>query len=244
MKPELERRTVVERLRREILGLQGMGPGRRESPVLGLGPIEQAFPGGVFPRAAVHEFISDSLPARAATAGFLASLAAGLISEEGWCLWIGEMQVFPCSLKAFGLAPERVIFAESRHPQEKFWILEEALRSGSLGVVVAELGPLSFTESRRLQLAVENSRATGLVHRFRPPGQNQLACVSRWRIRPLPGEAEPGMPGLAAPRWEIRLEKVRNGQPGVWELRWENGRWQFGQETAPVLSPMVNLKTG
>jgi protein ImuA len=59
---------------------------------------------------------------------------------------------------------------------------------------------IAFTESRRLQLAIEQSKATGFVlrHQVRNPGTT--ACVSRWRITSLPSETLDDLPGIGLTR--------------------------------------------
>jgi protein ImuA len=32
------------------------------------------------------------------------------------------------------------------------------------------------------------------------------------------------LPGVAFPRWQVELLKVRNGKPGIWQLEWANGK--------------------
>jgi protein ImuA len=64
--------------------------------------------------------------------------------------------------------------------------VEEALRCNRLAAVVAEIGELSFTASRRLQLAVEQSRVTGFILRLKPRNLTSTACVTRWRVTSLP----------------------------------------------------------
>jgi protein ImuA len=85
---------------------------------------------------------------------------------------------------------------------------------------VGELNELSFIDSRRLQLAVERSRVTGFIHRFRPRVQSPVACLTRWKISPLPSQTPDNLPGLGFPRWQVALLKVRNGQPASWQVQW------------------------
>ena len=63
--------------------------------------------------------------------------------------------------------------------------MEEALKCDGIAAVVGEIQELSFTVSRRLQLAVEQSRVTGFILRNNPRNLNTTACVTRWKITPL-----------------------------------------------------------
>ena len=70
---------IIARLRLDIAAWEGCRPNKAcEGESFGLGPIEQAFPGKVFPTGALHEFVSTSPEQTAAIGGFL----SGLISTE------------------------------------------------------------------------------------------------------------------------------------------------------------------
>jgi protein ImuA len=139
--------------------------------------------------------------------------------------------VFPPALKVFGIEPQRIIFIDVNRPKEALWAVEEALKCEALAAVVGELSELSFTESRRLQLAVEQSKVTGFIHRYNPRSENTVACVTRWKIKPAPSSEEEGLPGLGFPRWNVELLKVRNGRPGSWQIEWSAGSFKQVNET-------------
>ena len=223
-----EKIDVFEKLKGDILSLQGFRtPSCSQRIDFGLGPVESAFPNRIFPTGAVHEFLSDTSEDAAATSGFMAGLLGKLMGQAGACLWIScKRTVFPPSLKIFGIEPDRVIFIDLANKKEVLWAVEEALKCEALSAVVGELNEISFTESRRLQLAVERSRVTGFLHRNNPRMVNTLACVSRWKITPVGSELDDGMPGVGFPRWQVTLQKVRNGEPGTWEIEWSAGRFQ------------------
>jgi protein ImuA len=215
------RADIIKQLQNEILQLQGQKAGEAEaSKQLGLGPIECAFPGEIFQRGAIHEFVSET-PESAACANAFISVLSARLAGSSCCMWIGDRcTVFPPALKQFGLEPHRILFVNAAKHKDLLWIFEQALKCEALGTVVAEIPEISFNDSRRLQLAVERSRVTGFLHRYQPRTANALATVSRWQIRPLPSAVPEGMPGPGFPCWEIELQKVRNGRPGKWEVRY------------------------
>ena len=103
--------------------------------------------------------------------------------------------------------------------------MEETLKCGGLTAVVGEIQEISFTASRRLQLAVEQSGVTGFIlHRY-PRNLNTIACVSRWKITSLPSVLHDDIPGVGFPRWNVELLKIRNGKPGTWQMEWSAGRF-------------------
>lgn len=233
----------IAQLRREILALQGLRvPLENELRDTGLGIINQSFPNNTFPVAAVHEFISSKAEDRAATTGFISGLL-GTLMNKGACLWVSTRRsIFPPALKLFGIAPDQVIFVDAASNKDALWMIEEGLKCPALASVVGEIAELSFTESRRLQLAVEQSRTTGFIHRHAEK-LSTVACVSRWMIRPLPSENEPGLPGIGFPSWDVELMKMRNGHPGRWQVRWMPKGFQVATPQIPEVQ-WLSRKTG
>jgi protein ImuA len=214
-------KSIIEELQRQILKLQGNQPAVDQQQVLGLGSIEEAFPGSVFPRAAIHELISANPESAACTNGFLSVILSTLMQQHGYCLWISTRRtIFPPALKAFGIEPDRILFVDVNNVKDALWAMEEALKCNALAAVVGEFTALHFDESRRLQLAVEQSKVTGFIHRYQPKIENTVACVSRWKITPLFSDAPGQLPGMGFPRWNVDLLKVRNGKPANWQVQW------------------------
>lgn len=222
------KKDIINELQKNILHWQGIKVPLSDTTCFpGLEPVESAFPNGVFPRGAVHEFLTEEPEHAAACGGFLGGLLQELMRQGGICLWISTgRSLFPPSLKTFGVHPDRIIFIDLKREKDLLWAMEEALKCGSLAAVIAEVGEISFTESRRLQLVVEKSRVTGFILRKNTKKLSATACVARWKITPLPSELEDGMPGVGFPRWNVELLKVRNGNPGAWKIEWQAGSFR------------------
>ena len=216
---------IVSRLRKDILLWEGFKlPSAGMAGGLGLGSVESAFPNGIFPTGVIHEMLCPTPEQAAATSGFMGGLLASLMQQGGVCLWIGtSRKLFPPSLMIFDVEPDRMIFVDLQREKDVLWATEEALKCEGVAAVVAELREISFAQSRRLQLAVENSKVTGFILRNDPRKINTTTCVARWQITHLPSELEEKMPGVGFPRWQVELLKVRNGNPGSWKLEWVNG---------------------
>lgn len=218
---------MLSQLQNEILLLQGFRPLNSAAVDLGLGPVKDAFPNASFPLGAVHEFLSPTAENTAATSGFIAGLLAPLMRSGGTSLWISTSRtLFPPALKNFGIAPDQFIFIDVKREKDALWAMDEALKCGALAAVVGEVHELSFTASRRLQLAVEQSRATGFVLRRSAGTVGTTACVTRWKISSLASEPIDDLPGVGFPHWHVELLRVRNGRPGVWNLMWERGAFR------------------
>jgi protein ImuA len=237
---------IIARLKKDILPLEGLKviqAGRE--PDFGLGILNASFPLGNFPLGAVHEFISTGPESAAATTGFISGLMGSLMKKGGAVVWISSgRRIFPPALQQFGIHPDRIIFIDLQNEQDLLWAMEEALKCSGLAAVIGEINDLSFTTTRRFQLAVEQSRVTGFIIRLNPRNLQTNACVSRWKIKPLPTQSWDGLPGLGFPRWQVDLLKIRNGKPGSWQIEWSAGRFHHIFYELPRLVIEPERKTG
>jgi protein ImuA len=219
------KKNIISQLQKNILLWEGFKPPvAGDADGIGLGPVEAAFPNGVFPRGTIHEMVCPTPEQSAATGGFMGGLLTSLMQQGGACLWIGvSRKLFPPSLIAFDVEVDRIIFVDLQREKDVLWAMEEALKCEGVAAVIGELREISFAQSRRLQLAVESSKVTGFLLRNDPRKLSSTTCVARWQITPLPSELEDGLPGVGFPRWQVELLKVRNGNPGSWKLEWVDG---------------------
>ncbi|MHB8207143.1 ImuA family protein [Mucilaginibacter sp.] len=232
---------LIERLQKDILQWEGYKPpsvGMRS--LVGLGPVEAAFPNGVFPVAAVHELVCGSAEQAAAGGGFVTGILSALLKQGGICIWIGRARrLFAPALTVFGVAPHKIIFISLTKDKDALWVMEEALKCAGLTAVVCEVRELDFKQSRRLQLAVEQSRVTGFVLRNASGKLNSTACAARWQVKALPSAHLNGLPGLGFLRWQVELLKVRNGQTGNWILEWKDGHFNPVKEVLVLTERQV-----
>lgn len=226
---------IINRLRKDFLCLPGHKISRAEEGILGgLGILNEAFPDSVFPIGAVHEFLCTSREEVAATDGFISAVLGMLMKNDGVSVWISPCRMlFPPALKSFGIDPDKIIFIQLTKEQDILWTMEEALKCNGLASVVCEVQELSFTASRRFQLAVEQSRVTGFIIRVNPRKVNTTACVTRWKISSLASEKS-DLPGVGYPGWNVELLKVRNGKLGSWQLIWAAGKFRYGSKVEAI----------
>jgi protein ImuA len=217
---------IIFQLQKEILLLQGFKPASAENNDAGLGLISHAFPNATFPLGALHEFHCTGAEEAAVSSGFIAAILSSLMKTGTPSVWISPFQsIFPPALKSFGIEPHKIIFIQSQKPKEILWLVEETLKCNALCAVVGEVREISFTESRRLQLAVEQTKVTCFLLR-QNPANLATSSVTKWRVKPLP-TGETILPGIGFPRWNVELLKVRNGKPGSWRMEWRKGRFQL-----------------
>lgn len=178
---------------------------------LGLPALDGALGGGL-PTGCLQEVIGL---ADGAAAGFAAFLLGRLAADGRPVLWgwLGEGDLHPPGLAAFGLDPARVILLSAASPADLLWAMEEGLREPGLAGVLAELDGCDLVAGRRLQLAAAAGGVTGfLLARGRRLSASALAArpsaaALRWRVDALP-----------AARWRVELLRRRGGGPGVWIL--------------------------
>jgi protein ImuA len=227
---------IIAQLQKDLLLLQGFKSIANSNAVdVGLGAIKHAFPNRTFPQGAIHEFFCSSAEEASASSGFISGVLSSLMQSGGVTLWISSSRtLFPPALKTFNLQPHNLIFIDLKREADALWAMEEALKCTGLVSVVGEIRGLSFTASRRLQLAVEESGVTGFILR-RNPSNMATACVTRWKITPAASAPQDGLPGLGFPRWNIELLKVRNGKPGNWQMEWAGGKFRAVYKAVSLL---------
>ena len=146
----------------------------------------------------------------------LAAVAGAQVEHLLWIResWRGD------TIGATGLStyldPSRLLLALTRNQTETLAVAEEGLRDGAVGLVVMELSaPLGLTPGRRLQLAAQAGKTTGLC--LIPEGMGTPAAETRWRCSAVPDPSARAEDSTLQ-RWE--LIKNKSGTLGVWHVRW------------------------
>lgn len=237
MQAQSTKKEVVKQLQAQINAMQGLGKTADVTAQRGFAPFASAFPDKIFPTGAIHEFISYEPGEAASTSAFITALTGKFIKSGGLCLWIcPQRKIFPPALKHFGLVSDRIVFIEVPNVKNALWTIEEALKCDMLTAVIGEIKEMGFTESRRLQLAVERSGVTGFIHRHRPRTENATACTARWKVSPLPSLAPDNLPGVGYSSWDIQLLKIRNGRPNSWKITWSDNEFISLETERPVIA--------
>lgn len=241
--PETKKQ-ILDKLREDILLKQGYKPViTNAAKISGLEQVESAFPNGVFPTGMIHEFVNERMEQASACNSFISGILASLTLGTGICLWVGVRRtLFPPALKTFGIEPDQIVFVDCAREKEVLWVMEEALKCEGFTAVIAEVQELNFIQSRRLQLAVEESKVTGFVLRYDSVKLTPTASVARWQITPLPSQPQDGLPGVGFPCWQVELCKVRNGHSGTWQVEWRGNAFSLINPAPAVVTPVIKIR--
>jgi len=146
------------------------------------------------------------------------SFAASMIGvSKGPVLWVSEQRqnerLHPGGLIEF-CDPGRILFAYGKNHLDVLWIAEEALRSKAVQLVIAQLNKdIGLSEGRRLQLAAEAGRSTGLF--LLPEGMGSNSAETRWHCAPV-YDSDFGDSTL----FDWRCIKNKSGTTGQWIVNW------------------------
>src|SRR5215510_6915206 len=237
-----QRAEIVDELRRQLS--RGVAAEARPLP-FGLPAIDAHLPQGGLAGGALHEVMPDTRGDMPAAFGFAAAMLSRIRSVRP-----GSAPLFlvtsPCGLatfgrpsghglNGFGLDPARVILVEAQNATQALWAMEEALNSTAPAAVAGVIGKLDFRASQRLHLAA--GTAERLLLLLRPPGMTSVA-VTRWHVAAAPTALDRfGL--MTRWRWQVRLERCRNGRPGQWIVEFDHATHRFSLAAAladPTLS--------
>jgi protein ImuA len=145
-----------------------------------------------------------------------------LLREAGWPYAPGLARV--------GLAPANLLVVAPARTQDALWVLEEALKSEALALVVGLIECVALTPARRLALAAAHHHTPCLLLTD-PRRAPTAATATRWSVAPAPSAPHPlvprapGLPRLSVTLARNRLAPVASPQPV--EIEWCDEAYRF-----------------
>ncbi len=217
---------VVEKLRQQIDCLEEtQSRFSRTIPVADA--IDDWLPYGGLPAGCVHEVKGNNL---ASAIAFSAVPSSRLVADRGYILYVApDRFLYPLGLLPYGVKLDRLLHISVRRSRDLAWAVMEALRCPQVSSVIAVLGGLDLTDSRRLQLAAETSGATGFL--LGSAGSAPISsAMTRWKISSIVSKSGQR---FDQPLWGVDLLYCRGGRPGRWILEWR------GQKLNSILTQLA-----
>jgi len=147
----------------------------------GFAELDALLPGGGWPRGALTEII---LPHEGVGAlSLLMPALARLSRARRWLAWVSPPHIpYAPALAYAGIDLSRVLLVRPKARTDGLWALEQTLRAGTCGAVIAwPAAGLSPRQLRRLQLAAEEGNTWGIL--FRSPAAEKEASPAALRLR-------------------------------------------------------------
>lgn len=163
----------------------------------GIPGLETILPGG-WPRGALTEIL---IPDEGIGELSLVMPALARLSHaRRWLAWVAPPHIpYAPALASAGVDLSRVMVVRPRSGADGLWAVEQTLRAGTCGAVLAWLNTADTAVMRRLQLAAEEGNSWGVL--FRPQRMAGQASSAALRLR-----LEPTSRGLA-----VHILKRRGG---------------------------------
>jgi hypothetical protein len=179
---------------------RGASGAKPRTEASGFTALDTQLPGGGWPLGALSELLLDA--EGVGELQLVLPLLARLTQANRHVALVAPPHIpYAPALAQAGLVLARVVVVDS-HRSEGVWAAEQLLRCSAYGAVLAWTPQLREAESRRLQLAAENSGNIGLI--YRPTHALGAASVAALRLR-LRRRDE---------RLEIEILKARGGLAG------------------------------
>jgi len=238
------RAAVAEELRRLLPKMEGFRAAK--TIPFDLSAIDRYLPQGGLACGALHEIVPDE-DATPAAFGFIAALLARLTQKHPLLLVMPTFGLRDYGrprghgLSALGLDPGRLILVETTHRRDTLWAMEEALRSGAPAAVAGVIDKLDLKTSQRLHLAATDA---GLPLFLLRPAEilESSAAATRWRVGTAPA-ARDRFGLIARSRWQLMLERCRNGRAGEWMVEYDHVAHRFSLAAA-LADPAYPRGTG
>lgn len=232
----MQRTQPIAALRQTVARLESAFPDAAPVPLpFGVPEIDRHFPASGLTGGALHEVIATSHGDRPAAFGFaLALTIRALAACRGSAVLIAACRCFADfgepyghGLRRLGVDVGRLVLVETRLDKDALWAMEEALQPEVAAAAVAGAveGDLDLTMSRRLNLAAAASGRPLILLRS-PLTAGTSAAATRWRIAAAPAGRD-RFGTFAFCRWNVALERCRNGRPGHWLLEWNHVAHRF-----------------
>ncbi|MEP3277932.1 MAG: inducible mutagenesis protein A [Stappiaceae bacterium] len=235
----------------------------------GIDHLDAAFTKGGLAIDTLHEVIGKETRGAGATSCFAMALATRVLKQRGGALlWVCDPglrqeagRLNAEGLYQLGLDPARVLVVSPAKSEDGLWAMEEGLGNRAIKVVIGEFyrttPALNLTATRRLTLRAHQQNTMALLVRHGTEAEPS-AAQTRWHVHPDLSAPLSGFDaGPGRPRWQIDLNKNRDGRTGTFTLEWDHAQSRFydtplsvavattpanGQDRAATMGQVVALR--
>lgn len=177
----------IEQLLNELPGLWKAGAlsaVEAQTIETGYDALNTILPGGGWPSNSLMEFVLPSWGV--GELSLIMPLIKVLSEKSYWIVWIAPPHIpYAPYLQAQGIDLRRMLVISNKVSDEEcLWTMEKLLRTASCGLVLCWPEKISHTAMRRLQLAAEAGKSTGVVFQMR----ERKTSAAAFRLRLMPNE--------------------------------------------------------
>jgi len=244
----IQRRLPEGGLKSSVRLRSDAGVGLKQAMSFGLEPLDKAFSLGGLPFGA-HQIAGQ--PGDGACAMLFAALIIARrfkASASAQALVVQERAVlaecgglYGPGLAALGIDPGRLVFVAAHDGAEALRMVDEAVRSGAVSVVLAELGRgarlLDLPATQRFNLYGQQTSTLTLL--ATPDLAGTSAAMTRWRATTAPSTAPRRYVG--PPALTLDLTRNRLGPVGRFTVNWssDDETFRIPVDAATPLRPSV-----
>ena len=132
---------------------------------------------------------------------------ARLSREHRWLAWVAPPHTpYAPALEAHGVDLSRIMLIHPPAIKDALWTIEQTLRSGSCGAVLAWVRDADFHSLRRLQLAAAEGQSLCLLFRPQEAAAEASPATLRLRLEAIPE-------GVRA--WPVKYHGAANSPMGI-----------------------------
>jgi hypothetical protein len=150
-------------------------------------PLDDVLPGGGWPRGALTEVLYEH--AGIGELRLLMPALARLSHQGGWIALVAPPHIpYAPALRQYGIDLSRVLLIHPDDRTDSLWAVEQALRTGTCGAVLAWPRRIDDQSMRRLQLAAEAGDTLGVLFRETRAAEQPSPAALRLRLTSAPGD--------------------------------------------------------
>lgn len=143
--------------------------------------LDAALPGGGWPRGALTEILYEH--SGIGELRLIMPALARMSHQGGWIALIAPPHIpYAPALRRYGIDLSRVLLIHPHDRTDSLWAVEQALRSGNCGAVLAWPRRIDDRSLRRLQLAAEAGNTLGVLFRETTAASQPSPAALRLRL--------------------------------------------------------------